>query len=761
MNKRLQQIKDYRQTLMIVIVVTIMLALSSLVFQSKIKEVMDNDVKENFIKNSLNDVEIVNKSFSSIIDTMNSVANTLSDSYKFQSVFSTITALQSINKVTGFVNIGVIDIHGNNVYGPPIVKDVSQKLMSSFRGKPTVTVASSDSGGSYDVLIAVPVFQNNYIKYVVYVRASDEEIIGYLHRDSTFIKSDNIVMSYLVYNLTDVVYLNHSTDGRLLPHFTFNVLSKRYGLSNPSELQNTIEQNINEVYEYKVDRYPVHYMSIIPTQFEEWSFVTLIPVDVVDNKIRVIMGMFWVVAGSIISILMVLLLYYEYAVNTNRRKIHRLAYEDEVTDMPNKAMLREVFADFIKNDNKTLFLVRLELVNRTFITRLYGYEVAQKADAVAAANFKKNMDDDIFAAKVQDYYVILFKIKNIEEVKNFFKDLFKNIQNIPGVDYQAVYAVGITQCTKHSDNNIEDFEYYLDNCFIVLTQETLDTRHHSIKIYSPEMRKEIVRSEQIEHELIPALRKGEFLVYFQPKYDLKTNRLYGAEALIRWNYKFQGIRPPYQFIPVFERNGSIANIDNFVFDQVMKCIKKWKDKGYRQVPISVNCSQVQFLNPNLVSDLQNRIKGFEDVVPYIDIEITESATINDVKHVQEVLKQIKDIGFKISMDDFGTGYSSLSNLSLLPFDIIKIDKSFVDRIDVEQKQAPSVMLIKDVISIAHHFDILTLVEGVETIEQRDILKSLGCEYCQGYYYSKPLPESEFEKLLSLDSVFIDYTGDKK
>ena len=273
--------------------------------------------------------------------------------------------------------------------------------------------------------------------------------------------------------------------------------------------------------------------------------------------------------------------------------------------------------------------------------------------------------------------------------------------------------------------------------------------------YDKAMRLEIIRSEQIEHELQPALERGEFLVYLQPKYDLKNNRLYGAEALIRWNYKFEGIRPPYQFIPIFERNGSIALIDNFVFRKVLECQRRWKDLGYRQIPISVNCSQVQFMNANLLTELKRQIQGSEDLVPYIDIEITESATIDDVRHVQEVLREIKKLGFKISMDDFGTGYSSLSNLSLMPFDIIKIDKSFVDRIDVRKKRSQSVLLIKDIISIAHHFNIHTLVEGIETYEQKEILRGLGCEYCQGYYYAKPMPLEDFEKLLARDESFTD------
>ena len=189
---------------------------------------------------------------------------------------------------------------------------------------------------------------------------------------------------------------------------------------------------------------------------------------------------------------------------------------------------------------------------------------------------------------------------------------------------------------------------------------------------------------------------------------------------------------------------------------ILDLLKRWKEQGYRLVPISVNFSQVQFRNPNLLRDLKHRIRGYEDIIRYIDIEITESATIDSQETVLEILNELKEIGFKLSMDDFGTGYSCLSNISLYPFDTIKLDKSFVDKIDVNFKSSPDVMLVSDVIQITKHFGIHSLVEGVENLDQKNILRDLGCEYCQGYYYSAPLPVAEFERLLCEDKIFEDW-----
>ena len=298
----------------------------------------------------------------------------------------------------------------------------------------------------------------------------------------------------------------------------------------------------------------------------------------------------------------------------------------------------------------------------------------------------------------------------------------------------------------------------MDKCSIALYDHGSDNNKtkNAIIFFNVSMQEEIVRQNNLEKELVPAIFNGELLVYLQPKYSLENNRLAGAEALIRWNYKHQSMMPPGQFVPVFERNGSIAHIDNFIFISILKLLKHWNKLGYRMVPISVNFSQVQFRNPNLLRDLRERIKGYEEIIQYIDIEITESATIDSQDTVLEILNELKTMGFKLSMDDFGTGYSCLSNISLYPFDTIKLDKSFVDKIDVNNTSSPDVMLVNDVIQITKHFGIHSLVEGVENKAQKDILRNLGCEYCQGYYYSKAISVDDFETLLKEDKVFDDW-----
>lgn len=535
-------------------------------------------------------------------------------------------------------------------------------------------------------------------------------------------------------------------------------MSDKYNEYNPLKLNQIIDQNPSDIYLFSVGNYPQHYLLIIPTEFEKVDFVMLIPVSVLNNKDNAIMAMYSILCVGIILVLIFLQIYYEYVVNMNRYSIHYLAYIDEFTGLPNKASLREKFVlmyEDLMPKNK-LFVAKVEISNHNQISRLYGFSVANKFDLAFAKYISDYPLPNVCVFRVQNYFILLVESEGVELVTKILNSIFEHMYDVELVDQKAVFLAGVTI----SDNIPKDMsDEYLDllinNCDIAISVLPHNQKQHAISVFNQSMSDEIHRCDNLEKELEPALKNGEFLVYLQPKYDLVTNKLSGAEALIRWNYKGEGIMPPYKFIPIFEKNGSIALIDDFVFYEVLKLIKKWKSMNLRLIPISVNFSQVQFLNPNLIKDFKYTAEKYSKVFEYVDIEITESATIEDTNHVIEVLREIKKLGFKLSMDDFGTGYSSLSNLSLLPFDTVKLDKSFVDKIDPNDLNSPNVMLIKDVISIIKHFHMLSLVEGVETLEQRDVLRSLGCQYCQGYYYSKPIPVSEFEKLLKQDKVFED------
>ena len=269
-----------------------------------------------------------------------------------------------------------------------------------------------------------------------------------------------------------------------------------------------------------------------------------------------------------------------------------------------------------------------------------------------------------------------------------------------------------------------------------------------IMFYTNEMHDKVMYSKQIKAYLDTALENEEFFIYLQPKINVETNTLEGAEALVRWNFKTKEILSPAKFIPYFETDDSISKIDSFVLKTVCKKLQEWKKQNLALYPISVNLSRKQIEKVNIVDHLREIVDSYEVDHSLIDFELTESATIDNTETIQDILEKLKALGFKISMDDFGTGYSSFSLLKDIPFDTLKIDKSFIDNIastSTEQAQVcKDNIIIKHIISMSNELGYKCIAEGAETESQVERLKQMGCKVIQGFYFSKPIPLEEFE-----------------
>ena len=242
-----------------------------------------------------------------------------------------------------------------------------------------------------------------------------------------------------------------------------------------------------------------------------------------------------------------------------------------------------------------------------------------------------------------------------------------------------------------------------------------------------------------------AIEQDEFLVYLQPKFDINTEKIKGAEALIRWNYKNREMLAPYRFIPYFEKDGTIDKIDDLVLRKICEAMDRWKKEGKPLYPVSVNLSRSRMYDENLIDKLTGIVDSYGVDHHLIDFELTESATYDNMERMLYVLRELRDRGFKISMDDFGTGYSSLSLLTQMPIDTLKIDKSFVDTIAGDDERKEDIILLRHIITLAKELGFVCLAEGAENRVQIDRLRDLGCEIIQGYYYSKPIPLGEYEE----------------
>ena len=452
-------------------------------------------------------------------------------------------------------------------------------------------------------------------------------------------------------------------------------------------------------------------------------------------------------------------------------KKHRLLYEwklykdravdvirDDISKFEKEALYKSAFTDMITgnynwnhleaflevpadNGIKDYAFAHFDIKEFRVINEGYGHIAANKV----LTNIVKAMNDSDFviasARCHNDNFAMLLKDMPEEQLVHKLEDFFEKLSYLEEDPYYKIYyKCGLVpmQRAMLSGNRVADFAKMAQAL-------ATNQKQTEIIIYTDKMHDDLSWGNYIKAYVETAIEQDEFVVYLQPKFDIAKETIKGAEALIRWNYKNREFLPPYRFIPFFEKDGSIAKIDDIVLEKVCQALAKWKKEGKALYPISVNLSRSRLDNEKLIDNLTGIIDQYGVDHSLIDFELTESATYDNTEHMLSVLEELRSRGFKISMDDFGTGYSSLSLLTRMPIDTLKIDKSFVDNVATENERREDIIVIRHIITLAKELGFVCLAEGAESKKQVDRLRELGCEIIQGYYYSKPIPISEYDE----------------
>ncbi len=420
--------------------------------------------------------------------------------------------------------------------------------------------------------------------------------------------------------------------------------------------------------------------------------------------------------------------------------IFKLAYIDRVTGIWNKnKFISEATKKIEKNDfeENKFSLVSFDVSNFRVVNNHYGKFVGDRVLKFISNNLinelvyggiaaRVNMDNFIAMVPISEHQTGLEFLKNMTEKTKFYEE--------SGVALKLNFHCGVYVITDKNisiDNAIDMAE--------IARKEAKSARNDKVVLFNKKMEDKIIRYKEIEERMEPALAEREFVVYYQPKVDMETERIIGAEALVRWISKEKGFMNPSDFIPVFEKEGFIIELDFYVLEEVFKIIKEWIDNEKNPIPISVNQSRVHLSNPYYIERLKNLINKYEIPTNFVELELTESLFM-DIDLALETVKKIKDLGFSVSVDDFGSGYSSLNMLKSMPIDVVKIDKEFLNESENSQKAQK---IISKIVEMAKELDMNVICEGVEKVEQADFLKSIGCYYAQGFLYAKPMPETEF------------------
>ena len=272
--------------------------------------------------------------------------------------------------------------------------------------------------------------------------------------------------------------------------------------------------------------------------------------------------------------------------------------------------------------------------------------------------------------------------------------------------------------------------------------------HKYFSFYDDELRSKLLREQAITDVIETALQQKQFVVYLQPKYSLNGDCLAGAEALVRWNHPELGFISPGEFIPLFEKNGFITRLDRYVWDRVCALLRKWMDKRYPIFPVSVNVSRADIYQADLVSVLWGLVQKYKISTADLHLEITESAYTENPGQIIETVDRLRQLGFVIEMDDFGTGYSSLNMLNQMKLDILKLDMKFIQS---ETAKPVDQGILRFIVGLARWMNLSVVAEGVETREQLERLREIGCDYVQGYFFAKPMSIDQFERMLEQEA----------
>lgn len=416
-----------------------------------------------------------------------------------------------------------------------------------------------------------------------------------------------------------------------------------------------------------------------------------------------------------------------------------LATYDELTGIYNKqafyAKTKEMLLD---NPDKNFDLLRINIERFKVLNDLFGESTGDKLLRYIGKFLKEiNLPLCVSGRLYADNFVVCY-----EAGKGDSRRMINTLQMVAdsfAINNRTILSFGLYRI----DDKTLPVSVMCDRANMALWKAKGNFKNPYCE-YDEKMRQQVLKEQKIINAMEMAIQNKEFTLYLQPKYDIEKDTIIGAEALVRWISLENGFISPGDFIPVFENNGFVYEVDKFIWEESCRYLRKWLDEGREVHPISVNVSRIDLYDPKLVQHLVDLREKYQLPSQYLELEITESAYTEDPEQIITITRQLREAGFVILMDDFGTGYSSLNMLKDIQIDVLKLDMGFLKSSDYSAKGGN---ILTAILKMAESLKMQTIAEGVETKEQVEFLKSIGCKYVQGFYYSKPLPVDEFEKLI--------------
>ncbi|MEG1966633.1 MAG: EAL domain-containing protein [Clostridia bacterium] len=690
---------------------------------------------------SIKSANLVKEQINGYFSTLEALATVIGTSDELR-MEDAIELLTTETKKGNFMRMGVILPNGEAYTTDGLNNNLGDRAY--FAEALSGHNAASDSlidrfGGKAINVFAAPVFQNNKVQCVIFATKTQEKFSDALLSHSFHDKSYSYIVSG---DGRPVIQTTHPDS--IGEYENFFAVIQQYGMTE--EQSNLIQEQMRK-HENGVVTYTrggiKRQIFYAPVGINDWYIFSVVAADVVsaqsDRLINnlVALMLFMTVMGIFISSRLL------HSARVNNEKLCYLAYTDEITALPN-------WMGFRAEANKRLLcvgpenpyaMVTFDINKFKLINDLFGYQRGNEILVRSGEIIREALDEGECCCRAgADCFYLLVRYQNDEVLLTRLKWLEQRFEGLID-NYKIKLSMGI--CTIYEAE--ADISSYCDraNLSRTIAKKTSTSNYHFFKETN---RLELLREKELENVMDAALEKGEFVVYMQPKFEAKNSALLGAEALVRWQRPNEGLVPPIHFIPLFEKNGFIRKLDLYMFESVCS----WLEKQMREMPekellpISVNISRAHLSNPSLPDDLRRIAHKHGVPTKLLEIELTESAVFENLEEVGALMAQLKKDGFLLAIDDFGSGYSSLASLKALPADIVKMDKSFLDEAENDERGK---RIIIGMVRMIKSLNMITLAEGVETLAQLEMLRNAGCDVVQGYYHARPMPLDDYEKLL--------------
>ncbi|VFC13358.1 signaling protein [Clostridioides difficile] len=644
-----------------------------------------------------------------------------------------------------FYTMAIVDINGNaeNTKGDKFSVKDREFFKNSIKGKKYVSSPYVDEVNKSikKITISVPLLNNDKVVGVLYCTYNINTLMKLIN--VSFYENNSI--SYVVRN--DGTIILHPQEDSLSKNI-YKLLEQDNDIQEVNRLKKELQENktgatvLNMLEERRYLGYATMDNGNSENNYiKDWNLIFSIPETVVFSNSKQIINRAVYAVLSIVLIFIAIIFYIIYIKKSNEKEILSLAYEDKVTHIGNQnKFYRECSKYLLDKPSLNYIIVYFDINNFKMINDTFGYEFGDNLLITIAKALKEELTEgEVYARLSSDYFAIFCDYKNgknkrirkIDSIRN-------NIESNLSIVFEISLCVGI----YFVEEGEVDIQKAVNKAN--MARSVAKGKNINYAIYNEDVRNKLSEESMILDDIKIALVKNQFEVYYQPKFSLVTGEMIGSEALIRWNHPEHGFISPAVFIPIAEKSKLILKIGRFVFERVCNDLSEWKKQGKKIVPVSINLSRVELYQPDIVKFINKTIQMYNLSSDLIEIEITETVAINELNILKNVLNELRKYGFSISMDDFGTGYSSISCLRDMPIDILKLDKSFLNGIEHDER---SRNIAKSIVSLAKSLDLVVIIEGVESKEQAELMKQFGCDLVQGFYFARPMPAKNFLDLL--------------